>query len=117
MGARSQSQWSRELGISQANISRYLAGETPGTEFLRAIAEHDRADIGWLLTGRPTTPADGSMGDIDLTNVSTEIIVSELRRRLREQEEQALETLRLAVDTLKRLDRLRFSESPKTPEK
>lgn len=118
MGATTQPEMAARLGVPQTSLSRYLRGESsPSAEFLRALAQREHVDIGWLLTGCPTTPADGSLGDLDLTNVSTEVIVSELKRRLRDEEQQALATLTLAVEMLKRLDKLRFDESPKTPEK
>jgi len=76
---RSQSEMSRRLGVSQANISRYMRGERPSVELLKALVRVEGVDIGWLLTGRRTPPPEGAKTDV--SGLSDEQLLAELRRR------------------------------------
>ncbi len=52
MGGRSQRAWSRELGVPQQNISRYLLGDaTPHLDFLVHLGRRERINLNWLVLG------------------------------------------------------------------
>lgn len=52
MGSRSQRTWSRELGVPQQNISRYLAGgASPHVDFLIHIGRRENVNLNWLVLG------------------------------------------------------------------
>ena len=52
MGGRTQRGWSRELGIPQQNISRYLSGGTvPHVYFLIHLSQMERVNLNWLVLG------------------------------------------------------------------
>jgi transcriptional regulator with XRE-family HTH domain len=116
---RSQTEMARVLGVSQRNISRYVTGAMPGPEFLRALAEVECVDVGWLLTGKPTpipeSPIAGKSSPADLTNASTEDIVKELSKRVRMHVDQATEMLDLARKMQRQIDKLESDEAPKEP--
>jgi hypothetical protein len=51
-GSRSQRGWSRELGVPQQNLSRYLlGGATPHLDFLVHIARKEKVNMNWLVLG------------------------------------------------------------------
>jgi len=51
-GSRSQRGWSRELGVPQQNLSRYLiGGATPHLDFLVHLAQQERVNMNWLILG------------------------------------------------------------------
>ena len=51
-GSRSQRGWSRELGVPQQNLSRYLlGGATPHLDFLIHLAQKERVSLNWLVLG------------------------------------------------------------------
>lgn len=49
---RSQNQWSRELGIPQQNLSRFLSGQNPHIEFLAHLGRREGVNLNWLILGR-----------------------------------------------------------------
>jgi transcriptional regulator with XRE-family HTH domain len=52
MGDRSQRGWSRELGVPQQNISRYLSGGcSPHVDFLIHLARREGINLNWLVLG------------------------------------------------------------------
>ena len=51
-GARSQSQFARDLGALQQNVNRYESDTTPQADFLITLALKERVSIDWLLLGK-----------------------------------------------------------------
>ena len=61
-GSRSQRGWSRELGVPQQNLSRYLlGGATPHLDFLIHLGRRENVNLNWLVLGegrmfKPSSP-------------------------------------------------------------
>lgn len=51
-GDRSQKRWSRELGIPQQTVNRWLLGRgVPGVEHLIRVSLVERVCVEWLILG------------------------------------------------------------------
>lgn len=51
-GDRSQSEWSRQLDISQQNLSRWEADEgAPSLDAIMTIVEAEDVSLSWLVSG------------------------------------------------------------------
>ena len=60
MGGRSQRGWSRQLGVPQQNISRYLSGgNTPHVDFLIHLARREQINLNWLVLGEGKMKRNG----------------------------------------------------------
>lgn len=51
-GDQSQRSFARRLGVYQQNVNRYEAGTTPHLDFVIHLAQTERINLNWLLTGR-----------------------------------------------------------------
>ena len=51
-GDQSQRSFARQLGVFQQNVNRYEAGTTPHLDFVIHLAQAERINLNWLLTGR-----------------------------------------------------------------
>jgi DNA-binding XRE family transcriptional regulator len=72
----------------------------------------------WILSGQGepfVSAGEAPSGLADLTNVSTEVIVKELSRRVRLHVDAATEMLDLARKMQQQIDQLESQESPKEP--